>query len=402
MIKKLTKNQITLLLAAIAVGTFILHLMPVISDFGRYTEKYNAKKYEDSYNKSQYVIPQSKHYISDEMLLSHAGYAYVHGLNPILINSDHPPLGKYIIGWITVLTGNNRMPSLIFGFLVYLLVSVIIYRLTASRNGVLLGIIFLSTDTVFRDQLYYAPILDIIQVSFLLAYILFFLSFLQTSKKIFLLCMGLSAGAMAGIKLFFPVIVLLAVTAIYLAVLNLFGKRKKITSDIISISGVSVFAGLTYMMSYLMLFLQGGNVRTFLGVQKWIFLFWRNNSIDTASVWGNIVPFVLFNKWKVWWGTEPYISYEHWSVFWPLYFTIGMGIAIIILLMTARNILLDKKHTISSKLPESFRIFLSMWIVIALMYLLFIPISPRYLMILYFPIYILIVVKLHQRFPNYV
>ncbi len=398
---KIQKKHITIILIFAALVTFIWHIMPVISEFERYTEKYDAKKYEDSYNKSQYVIPQSKHYISDEMLLSHAGYAYVKGLNPILINSDHPPLGKYIIGWITVLSGNNRVSSLVFGFLVYLIVSVIIYRLTVSRNGVLLGILFLSTDTVFRDQLYYAPILDIIQVSFLLAYILFFLLYLQTSKKFNLLFMGLSAGAMAGIKLFFPVIVLLVVSAIYLGILNLFGKTKKLTADAISISGVSVLAGLTYMMSYLMLFIQGGTVRTFLGVQKWIFLFWKNNSIDTASVWGNIVPFILFNKWKVWWGTEPYISYEHWSFFWPVYFTVGLGIAITILLMTAKKIILEK-HAISSKLPDSFRIFLSMWVVIALMYLLFIPISPRYLMILYFPIYILIVFTLHKRFPNYV
>lgn len=396
------KKNFTVLLIVIAIVAFVLQIMPVITDFGRYTEKYDSKQYEDSYNKSQYVISQSKHYISDEMLLSHAGYAYVHGLNPILINSDHPPLGKYIIGWITVLSGNNRVSSLVFGILAFLLVSLIIYRLTSSWNGVLLGIIFLSTDTVFKDQLYYAPILDIIQVTFLLAYILFFFLYLETSKKIYLLVMGLSAGAMAGVKLFFPVIVLFGVSAMYLGFLNLFGKRKQLKSDILSITGVSVLSGLTYMMSYLMLFLQGGSVRTFLGVQKWIFLFWKNNSIDTASVWGNIVPFILFNKWKVWWGTEPYISYEHWSIFWPFYFILGIGIALVILFVTAKKILYEKKHEISSKQPESFGLFLSMWVVIALMYLLFIPISPRYLMILFFPIYILIVTALHNRFSKYV
>lgn len=397
------KKHITFVLAIIAAIVTVYQLMPVFSDFGRYTEKYDAKKYEDSYNKSQYVISQSKHYISDEMLLSHAGYAYVQGISPILINSDHPPLGKYIIGWITVLSGNNRVSSLVFGFLSYMLVSLIIYRLTSSSwNAVLLGIIFLSTDSVIRDQLYYAPILDIIQVTFLLSYMLFFLLYLQTSNKFNLVFMGLSGGAMAGTKLFFPVIVLLGVTATYLGLLSLFGKRKKIWSDALSLGGVSILAGLTYMMSYLVLFIEGGTVRTFLGVQKWIFLFWRNNSIDTASVWGNIVPFVLFNKWKVWWGTEPYISYEHWSVFWPIYFVIGMSIAIAILSMTAKRIIFDKKHSISSKLPDSFRLFLSLWIVIALMYLLFIPISPRYLMILYVPIYMLIVVTIHKRYPHYV
>jgi len=396
------KKHITLLFAIIAGITFVLHMMPVISDFGRYTEKYDAKKYEDSYNKSQYVIPQSKHYISDEMLLSHAGYAYVHGLSPILINSDHPPLGKYIIGWITVISGNNRVSSLVFGFTAYLLVSLIIYRLTTSWNAVLLGVVFLSTDTVFKDQLYYAPILDIIQISFLLAYVLFLLLFLQTSKKIHLVFMALSAGAMAGIKLFFPVIVLLAVTAVYLAALDLFGNRKHLKSDTVHLSFVSVFSGLVYMLSYVVLFIQGGTVRTFLGVQKWIFLFWKNNAIDTAAVWGNIVPFVLFNKWKVWWGTEPYISYEHWSIFWPIYFVIGMSIASVLLITAAHKIFFSKKHELSSKLPDSFRLFLSMWIVVALMYLLFIPISPRYLMILYFPMYVLIAVSIHKRFPDYV
>ena len=155
---------------------------PIRQNFGLFTERFNPKLYEKKYNNSQYVIPQSKNPISDEELLSYAGYRYATGTNPILINSDHPPLGKYIIGWFTLLTGNNRSVSAFFAFCNLILVFSIIYFLTKSTLLSSFGMLLLSFDSMFVDQIIHSPILDIIQVFFLILYFLFLILWLKKQK----------------------------------------------------------------------------------------------------------------------------------------------------------------------------------------------------------------------------
>src|SRR3990167_3285667 len=59
---------------------------------------YDPVYWEKRYLESQWVNPMSKHPIGDHGLYTWAGWAYVHGENPILINGETPPLGKYFIG----------------------------------------------------------------------------------------------------------------------------------------------------------------------------------------------------------------------------------------------------------------------------------------------------------------
>lgn len=384
------KKIVPLIVWLAAIVAFYANIVyPIISNSSRFTERYDEKSYEKRYNNSQYVIPQSKTPISDEELLSHAGFQYAKGLNPILINSDHPPLGKYIIGWTTMLTGNNRSSSLIFGTVSYLLMGIIIWKLTHSYTALGIGFLLQSLDTVFMDQVYYSPILDIIQVSFLLLFLLFFLQYLESRKWWYMILMGIAAGAMAGIKLLFPVLVLFSVTLTLLVLWSVLKKNAAWLKDLGLLVVSGSIAGLSYMASYTVLFLQGGDVRTFLGVQKWIFLFWKNNSVTEMDVWGNVIPLILFNQWKVWWGTDPYIQFENWSIMWPIVFIMGVAIALfhgIRFLLMFRT----KKGTTEVHAHRLFLVHISGWAVAAILYLLFIPISPRYLMIVYFPLYILI------------
>ena len=343
---------------------------PVIKNWGLFTEKFDPKLYEKKYNHSQYVIPQSKNPISDEELDSYAGYRYATGLNPVLINSDHPPLGKYLIGWITVLTGNNRISSIVFALGNIIILSSIIYYLSSSVLITSLGVFFLSQDTMFIDQIIHSPILDIIQVFFLLLYFFFFILWLKKQRIILLFLLGVVLGCFCSIKLYFPAFVILTTIGVFLVLI------KKPLRSILLVLVINIILGfITYTATYFVFFIKGNNLRSFLGAQKWIFLFWKNNSVQSSKFIGDALTLILFNQWKVWWGDKPYIQFEHWSILWPVFFLAGIISAFLVLIK------FRKKHTL---------LFFSLWTILITVYLSLLPISPRYLMLLYFPIYILI------------
>lgn len=360
-------------------------IIPISQNFGKFTEKFNPALYEKKYNASQYMVPRSKNPISDEELLSHAGYKYIHGLNPILINSDHPPLGKYIIGFFTLMTGNNRTVSLVFGILNLLLLSVIIFKTTRSLFHTGMGFLFLTFDPMLVDQIVHSPILDIIQVSFLLLYILLFLFWRMNFKKLhYVVIMAITLGCLSSIKLYFPAIVLIGVTG-----LTILASGKTLLQTLNYVSITFPIAFLTYAATYFKFFLETKSFFTFFGMQKWIFLFWQNNSVNQTKAFGNVIPLVLFNKWHVWWGDVPYINYSGWTVIWPVFFILGAAASVYFLINR-------KAYRQSDKHMEYLPTLLGLWFVCFTAYLCFVPISPRYLLMLYFPTYILTVLFVYN------
>lgn len=358
-------------------------LNPIVKNWSKLNERFDPKIYEKKYNRSQYIIPRSKNPISDEELLSYAGYKYATGLNPVLINSDHPPLGKYIIGWFILLTDNSHSVAIFFALGIILLLLYLVYILTNSYLLTTVSLLLLSFDTVFIDQIIHSPVLDIIQVFFLLLYIFFYFHWLSKKNNLFIVLMGISFGALASVKLYFPALILLLVTSSHLIL-----TKRGFKNTLIISSTLLTLACTTYTASYLSYFAHGNSFRNFLSTQKWIFLFWKNNSIEVVKYYGAVIPFILFNQWKVWWGDKQYINFEHWSIFWPIFFVAGIFCAVYFISKA------KKKHF------KGFSSFLSVWIIVFTVYLCFIPISPRYLMMLYFPIYILIVLFLKIKFKN--
>lgn len=348
-----------------------------------YFTSYNEKEYELNYNNSQYVIPQSKNVIGDTVLLSHAGYQYAKGLNPILINPDHPPLGKYIIGWSILLFHNNAMVSLIFGLGCMLLAACIVYITTRSLLGSSLALFLTSTDGVLREQILHPPMLDIIQAFFMLTAFMFIILFVKHKKYIFILLAGIAVGCMGSTKLYFPAIGLIVIT-----IVALIYHYRSVKTAVISMLLLSLPAFITYALSYTMYFTKGNSLRSFFGVQKWIFLFWQMNAIHKPELFGNMIPLILFNRWRVWWGDQPYIAYDRWTILLPLFFIIGISLSLYWLFtVIVRNQKLQ--HTARCSL-----FLFSLWIISCTAYYLFIPMYPRYLMLLYFPIYSLIGISL--------
>lgn len=375
---------------------FINILLPVIKNWSRFSDKFNYKIYEKKYNLSQYIIPQSKNPISDEELLSYAGYKYITGTNPILINSDHPPLGKYLIGLFTIVFSNNRVVSLLFGLGNIFLILIIILSLTKSITLSSLGLMMLSLDSMFIDQIINSPMLDIIQVFFLLLYFYIFIKWLKTKKISWVIFLGITLGCLSSIKLYFPSLVLLLTTGLFLLLIH-----KKLKSVIFFIFCLFLTMALTYCLTYLKYFLEGNSLRSFLGVQKWVFLFWKNNAIDTPKYYGSVIPLILFNQWKVWWGNKQYIQFINWRIFWPIFFIGGIYTSIFFIYrFIKKKLKFNKKNR--NEIIFQMEVFLSLWTVLFTIYLCFLPISPRYLMMIFFPLYIIITLLAAEKLKKYV
>jgi len=385
------KQKIRIIITIVtAVSLFFNVILPISKNWSRFTEKFNPKLYEKKYNQSQYVIPQSKTPISDEEIYAHAGYQYINGLNPILINSDHPPLGKYMIGLFTIITGNQRTIALFIGLSTLISVYLLTLFLTNSIILTILSILFLSLDTMFIDQIIYSPMLDSIQVLFLILFFFTFLIWMKKQKIQYLIISGIIFGFLSSVKMYFPALIALGVSSLYLLL-----KNKNIYKTLFASLCIITIGFIIYLLSYSVFFIKGGTFISFLKSQKWIFLYWSQNAARSASSFGAIFPFILFNCWKIWWGDFGYIKYQNWSIFWPLFFISG------ILSMLA-PFLIKKSKIEKQKLFQSPIIYLSLWILFCLSYLAFVPISPRYLMLIFYPLYIIITLAIKFIFPKYV
>ncbi|MCX7955575.1 MAG: hypothetical protein N2593_00475, partial [Patescibacteria group bacterium] len=79
------------------------------------TNKFNYQKYEKKYFNSQWIIPQSKNPIGDDILYTYVGVKYLQGTDPSLINPEHPPLGKNLIGLFSLYLKNEYFFSIFSG-----------------------------------------------------------------------------------------------------------------------------------------------------------------------------------------------------------------------------------------------------------------------------------------------
>lgn len=385
------KNIITFILFAIAIFNIAY---TVIQNWSHLSTPFDPEKYEALYNKSQYVIARSKHVIGDSTLLSHAGYQYAKGLNPILINADHPPLGKYIIGFFTVAFNNNHVVSIIFAFANLLLLCFIIYQASRSLYATSIGAFVFSTDTILKEQIIDSPLMDIVQVFFLLLFFLVFIRYVVTQRFVYVILAGFAAGCMSSTKLYFPAIMLIGISILFF-----FLYSKKLKDTVINLVTLFALAVTTYTLSYTVYFQKGNNLRDFLGTQKWIFLFWKNNSINNPELYGNIYPLILMNRWRVWWGDQKYISYENWSVLWPIFFFIGVALSIYFVYKYIRSVVVEhKKIKTRENTANITTSLLSMWVLTYLGYFSLIPVYPRYFMMIFFPIYIIVTLFVYKRF----
>jgi len=318
--------------------------------------KVDVKKVSD-----QILASIGKKVVSDSFLYGYVGYKYVNGANPSLLNPEHPPLAKYLIGYSIRIFGNEHGIGIMVAILILLLVAVVSYEINGSLLLAGFALFVTSLFPLFTDQIINGPQLELYQLFFFLLVILFLLKWMKKKKMILCVGMGVSFGMLLSTKTLLPFFLLFSGWL----VISLWKRWKELF--IIFFTGA-----LTFCLTYYVYFAQGGTLRTFLGLQKYIVTFYGNSSIPLLEFAGNYLRLIFTGYWKFWDTARTVSAYAEWNILWPLIFLIGMYML--------------KIQWTKKKYSHPL-----IWFVILYnLFVFIIPVFPRYLLLLFVPLIILL------------
>ncbi|PIY72320.1 hypothetical protein COY87_01580 [Candidatus Roizmanbacteria bacterium CG_4_10_14_0_8_um_filter_33_9] len=369
------KNKAQYVLSLIILTMSLIWIAVALRSHSNNATHFNFKEYEKKYYESQWAIPNSKKPISDETLYTYAGYKYINGTNPILINPEAPPLGKYLIGLSILLFNSQETINILVGLFCLVLIYKIIFTVTSSVFYSIIGVFFTSINTLFIDQLIHTPQLEIFQLLFILLIFICVIQYQKNKNVSWIIYIGILLGCFFSIKAFFLHFSLaLLWLGIYFFTLNKSKNKKNLFSFVIIIT----IALIVFTLTYFNYFFHNGTLRGFLGVQKWIMLFYQDSKIETLKIMGGYISLIFFNKWRFWSNGYPLISYDSWSILWPFIYILGIY-----------SVYILKKH----QLLLSIISFIGAYS----LFLFFIPVFPRYLLLLFIPLTIVGTVFLHSK-----
>ena len=265
------------------------------------------------YNDSQYANKHPKGWIPDETVNAYAGGAYARGVPPILIAPDTPPLGRYSIGLSALIFHNENTMNLLFFIASLSLVYLSAYMMTKSIPWSLVPVVIVTFDPLITNQLVYTPLLDIIQLVFLLAALYIFSIGYMKKRRYILFFAGASVflGLFISTKFFISGMTIVAAWGISLIITSKYRRLVWLCATLpISIA--------ILLMSYIRVFILGYSIREFLGIQKWVFAYHQSQLILPLTVW----PLIYLNRWYVWYGNSPIISDPQWNILWPIATTV--------------------------------------------------------------------------------
>ena len=300
-----------------------------------------------------------KKVVSDSFLYTYVGYKYINGANPSLLNPEHPPLAKYLIGYSINIFGNEHILGIGIAFAVLLLVFIISYLVFGSFRTASLALCISSFFSLFTDQIIHGPQLELYQLFFFLLVLLFLLMGTKRNSVIFYIFAGISYGLLLSTKTFLPFFLIFSLWI----VLSFWKKWREIAIVI----GVGL---ITFIITYYQYFALGGTLRTFLGLQKYIVVFYGNAHIPFIEFAGNYLRLIFTGSWKFWDTARSVSFYTEWNIFWPLIFLLGVW-----------RIKKVWRKNVFVNLLINFLILYSLFVFIT-------PIFPRYLLLLYIPLII--------------
>ncbi len=326
----------------------IVHVMFIIFSYKDvYLSKFNADYWKERYLHSQWVIPKSKTPIGDDGLYSYAGWQYINGTDPTLINGEMPPFGKYLIGLSILLFHNENIFALFTGILS--LATFFCLNMVVFKNKILaiLPVFIFSFEPLFYTQLK-APFLDLLYLSLLF---LTFIFFLKENYLVSSLFLGLMMATKSPSSTFFLVVF---TECIYILLTKQFTLFKKY---LLSLSLVFI----VFSFVYIDYFFHGHTLKQFLGVQKYIIIFYAIGAKGNfLSVWEMLIA----GKWLTWWGQT--LPVDEWRVTWP---------ALLLLYIVYLGTVVYKKQV------NTLALF-GIWVIIYLLFLSIIPVWSRYLLLL--------------------
>src|SRR3989344_976824 len=164
----MNKLIITLLLSWIVFSLGNIVFNPVNQYFNRYFNENVYQNLERLYNNSQYRQKNPISVIADEIVFRYAAAAYIRGADPILINSEHTPLGKYMIGLSFLWFQNDGVAIVFFAVLSLFTLWLLGKQIFKDTTWALVPVALWVTEPLFQNQLRVTPLLDIIQLPWIL------------------------------------------------------------------------------------------------------------------------------------------------------------------------------------------------------------------------------------------
>lgn len=326
--KKLPSSKYFYPFACIIFFIFIF-IRPTSILFGNieyfFTKGYNAQyeSLKSAYYNSQYVKKENPGIMPDETFESFVGGAFVRGVNPILIVHEHPPLGRYIIGLSTILFDNAKtliLPSLLVSIFGIYLIGKIILKNTLFAL-IPLGIFI--NEPLFVSKLAIAPLLEPIQLPFVIFSLYFFIRGIESKKSLFwFMATFIMVGSVASIRFF------ILGAALFISMLIYMILRKKLDKKVAQFVISLPFSFIPLFASYTKTILDGYSFFQILAVQKYIFAYHNSKIIAPFSFW----DLLMLNRWHTWWGDRRILHDVHWIITWPISAFLSYASLVLILL----------------------------------------------------------------------
>ncbi|KKU88872.1 MAG: hypothetical protein UY16_C0001G0026 [Candidatus Gottesmanbacteria bacterium GW2011_GWA2_47_9] len=272
---------------------------------------------ENLYNQSQYRQKNPTSIIPDHTVFRYAAGAYLRGVDPILINSEHTPLGKYFIALSIFLFRNDGI--IIIFFALFTLFAILLISRNIFHNSVwgLIPVVLFSAEPLFLDQIRVAPMLDIIQLPFIFLSLYFFLKEYKHEKFIFT---SIMIGLVIATKTLVPGLLLITCFTIFLL-------AQRLLRSLFMLFMYLPIAALILIASYTRTFMNGHTFGEFIGFQKWILLYQQSKLLYPFSAW----RLVFLNQWQTWWGDRTLLEAVDWRVTWPL--STGLTVVLIVVIL---------------------------------------------------------------------
>jgi hypothetical protein len=313
------RRHFAALSSLLAAFYFLFRVIPVVATRWpgltqpRYTQEH-FNYLADLFSRSQYRQKEKPVIIPDETVFSYAAGAYIRGVDPILVNSEHTPLAKYLIGLGIVIFKNDSVMSLLFFGLFLMAMTGVSVMVIPNRKLALVPVFLFGSETLFINQLKYTPLLDLFHITFLLFAVAFYLwEYRHRSDFPFT---AIFIGLTAASKTIIPALIMAPVIVGHLVFT---GQAKRIRPFLLS----SVLTVAVFLSTYVRTFLSGYSFWQFLGFQKWIIGYYTNLLSQPLAAW-----FLVFTgRMQTWWGDRSTVAAGDWQVTWPI-ITVGTVVAI--------------------------------------------------------------------------
>jgi len=297
----------------VLAGTiFFLFSLEIFKHKEVYFTKWDSEYWHNRYEKSQWAKGwEAEEKIGDAELYAYAGWRQIKGDDPIKINPEVPPLGKYLIGLSILIFGNPNVQALLVGSFYLLVIFVWGERILKEKILAFIPVLLMSTDSLFKENLT-TSMLDL-PFGLFIALAFWFLAKGRDNHWFYLPAV-IFLGAVATTKFYLVGFALLAIFFVYLLFLWVVFRFKDILWFLFFLPIFVIF----YLGNYLIYFLQGHDILDFKYLHFWIRHFARVQVENYPK--GEIFRILLFGRWKTWWDGGEIVRVSSWRAWQPVGF----------------------------------------------------------------------------------